>query len=262
MTAEVTHLTAGAPWSGVGEAKTLLDLFVPSCHRDAAPAMIFEDGLVLSRADLLDLTRALRRLSARARVAGRSGRDHGRQPGRVHDRAPRGAAPYGPRWSRSTRRRASTTPGTSCAIRGGPGDRRRGEPRARRGAAGRVPGAPRRARRRRRRAGRPERLPGRGRAARPARGGVRARGHHAHLLHVRDHGAGQGLHARPHVVAAVRRHRAAAEPEGRRRPDALVPAVLLRRSRGHARLHGPQRRHARGDAPLQRVAVLGRRPAA
>ncbi len=56
MTAEVTHLTAGAPWSGVGEAKTLLDLFVPSCHRDAAPAMIFEDGLVLSRADLLDLT--------------------------------------------------------------------------------------------------------------------------------------------------------------------------------------------------------------
>jgi carnitine-CoA ligase len=55
VTAEVTHLDAGAPWSGVGGAQTLLDLFVPSCRRDSAPAMIFEDGLVLSRPDLLAL---------------------------------------------------------------------------------------------------------------------------------------------------------------------------------------------------------------
>jgi crotonobetaine/carnitine-CoA ligase len=56
VTAEVIHEGAGAPWSGVGEAKTLLDLFVPSCTRDSAPAMIFEDGLVVSRADFLALT--------------------------------------------------------------------------------------------------------------------------------------------------------------------------------------------------------------
>ncbi|MEO8687242.1 MAG: AMP-binding protein [Solirubrobacteraceae bacterium] len=55
MTAEVTHPPAGAPWSGTGDAKTLLDLFVPSCRSDDAPAMIFEDGPVVSRAELLDL---------------------------------------------------------------------------------------------------------------------------------------------------------------------------------------------------------------
>jgi crotonobetaine/carnitine-CoA ligase len=56
LSAEVTHRDAGAPWSGVGESRTLLDLVVPSCLRDDAPAMIFEDGPVLTRADLLDLT--------------------------------------------------------------------------------------------------------------------------------------------------------------------------------------------------------------
>ena len=56
MTAEVTHVDAGLPWSGVGDARTLLDLVVPACLRDEAPAIEFEDGLVLSRSDLLDLT--------------------------------------------------------------------------------------------------------------------------------------------------------------------------------------------------------------
>ena len=56
MTAEVTHIDAGPPWSGVGDARTLLDLVVPACLRDGAPAIEFEDGLVLSRAELLDLT--------------------------------------------------------------------------------------------------------------------------------------------------------------------------------------------------------------
>ena len=58
MSAEVTHVDAGAPWSGVGDAKTLLDLFVPSCRSDTAPAMIFEDGVVVSRAELLELSEA------------------------------------------------------------------------------------------------------------------------------------------------------------------------------------------------------------
>ena len=56
MSQAVTHVDAGAAWSGVGDAQTLLDLFVPSCRRDTAPAMIFEDGVEVSRADLLALT--------------------------------------------------------------------------------------------------------------------------------------------------------------------------------------------------------------
>jgi carnitine-CoA ligase len=55
MTAEVRHLDAGPAWSGVGDARTLLDLVVPTCRRDPAPAMIFEDGLEVSRAEFLGL---------------------------------------------------------------------------------------------------------------------------------------------------------------------------------------------------------------
>ena len=55
MTTEVRHIDAGEPWSGVGDARTLLDLVVPTCRRDSAPAMIFEDGLVVSRPEFLEL---------------------------------------------------------------------------------------------------------------------------------------------------------------------------------------------------------------
>lgn len=57
MSTRVTHENAGPPWSGTGDAKTLLDLFVPSCqeHPDR-PAMIFEDGPMVSRGDLLKLS--------------------------------------------------------------------------------------------------------------------------------------------------------------------------------------------------------------
>ena len=37
MTTEVRHIDAGPPWSGVGDARTLLDLVVPTCRRDPAP---------------------------------------------------------------------------------------------------------------------------------------------------------------------------------------------------------------------------------
>lgn len=59
MSGLVAHADAGAPWSGTGEARTLLDLFVPSCreHPDR-PAMIFEDGSVVTRAEMLDLSAA------------------------------------------------------------------------------------------------------------------------------------------------------------------------------------------------------------
>lgn len=51
------HMDAGTPWSGTGEARTLLDLFVPSCLNEPdRPAMIFEDGLVVSRGELLELS--------------------------------------------------------------------------------------------------------------------------------------------------------------------------------------------------------------
>ncbi len=55
MSTEVRHIDAGPPWSGVGDARTLLDLVVPTCRRDSAPAMIFEDGLVVSRPEFLEL---------------------------------------------------------------------------------------------------------------------------------------------------------------------------------------------------------------
>jgi crotonobetaine/carnitine-CoA ligase len=55
MTTEVRHIDAGPPWSGVGEARTLLDLVVPTCRRDPAPAMLFEDGLEVSRGEFLEL---------------------------------------------------------------------------------------------------------------------------------------------------------------------------------------------------------------
>ena len=67
VTAAVTHVDAGSPWSGVGDAQTLLDLFVPALQRGDAPAMIFEDGLGALAAELLEPHRALRRLPARAR---------------------------------------------------------------------------------------------------------------------------------------------------------------------------------------------------
>jgi carnitine-CoA ligase len=55
MSNEVTHLDAGAPWSGVGAARSLLDLFVSSCISNPdVPAILFEDGVVLSRGALLD----------------------------------------------------------------------------------------------------------------------------------------------------------------------------------------------------------------
>jgi crotonobetaine/carnitine-CoA ligase len=59
MTTEVRHVDAGPPWSGVGDARTLLDLVVPTCRRDPAPAMIFEDGLEVSRSELLELVEQL-----------------------------------------------------------------------------------------------------------------------------------------------------------------------------------------------------------
>ena len=53
----VTHADAGAAWSGTRDARTLLDLFVPSCRANPGrPAMIFEDGPVVSRGELLTLT--------------------------------------------------------------------------------------------------------------------------------------------------------------------------------------------------------------
>jgi crotonobetaine/carnitine-CoA ligase len=55
VSAEVRHVDAGPAWSGVGDARTLLDLVIPSCRRDAAPAMIFEDGLEVSRPEFLAL---------------------------------------------------------------------------------------------------------------------------------------------------------------------------------------------------------------
>lgn len=55
MSALVTHVDEGAPWSGTGAARTLLDLFVPSCREHPErPAMIFEDGPVVTRAEMLD----------------------------------------------------------------------------------------------------------------------------------------------------------------------------------------------------------------
>jgi len=54
VTAQATHLDAGAPWSGVAPAKTLLDLFVPAArtapHR---PAMQLEEGLVVTAGELV-----------------------------------------------------------------------------------------------------------------------------------------------------------------------------------------------------------------
>jgi crotonobetaine/carnitine-CoA ligase len=52
---KLAHENAGAPWSGVGAAPNIVELARLGCERNpAAPALIFEDGLVLGRRELLD----------------------------------------------------------------------------------------------------------------------------------------------------------------------------------------------------------------
>jgi crotonobetaine/carnitine-CoA ligase len=60
LSEQITHKHAGPAWSGVGDADTLLDIFVPSCLREPdLPAIIFEDGPVVTRAALLDCAASL-----------------------------------------------------------------------------------------------------------------------------------------------------------------------------------------------------------
>ena len=258
--------TPAPPWSGVGDAQTLLDLFVP-----VLPA---RHG---ARDDLRGRPRGLARRPAGPHRAaspatcatacrpGRRRGDHGRQPRRVHDRPPRRL-----RRARDARvdqpdREGARHRATSCAIPAAvlaivDEDNRelidglRDDCPALREVVVVGRGG----------AGRPRRL----RRANAGRSTSRrrtaaARRHHAHLLHLR---APPGL-----AKGCMLDHRwwlrcvdieLRLNPKRRGRPDALVPAVLLRRPGGDARVHRPERRHAGGHAPLQRLALLGRRPRA
>lgn len=54
MTSTVTHTGVGTPWSAV-PCRTILELVLEACEaRPDHPALIFEDGLVVTRAELLD----------------------------------------------------------------------------------------------------------------------------------------------------------------------------------------------------------------
>jgi len=54
MSERVTHLPAGAPWSGVPRM-TVIDIAYAACTRNPErPALIFEDGLTLTRGELLE----------------------------------------------------------------------------------------------------------------------------------------------------------------------------------------------------------------
>jgi len=54
MTVRVTHRNTGAPWSGC-DARTMIDLVARACGTEPTkPAMIFEDGLVVTRRDFLE----------------------------------------------------------------------------------------------------------------------------------------------------------------------------------------------------------------
>ena len=56
MTVPVVHEDAGPAWSTVDSA-TIVELVRKTCEGDpTGPAMIFEDGLVVSRGALLDLS--------------------------------------------------------------------------------------------------------------------------------------------------------------------------------------------------------------
>ena len=172
MSQAVTHVDAGAAWSGVGDAQTLLDLFVPSCRRDTAPAMIFEDGVEVSRADLLALTEQFAGY-LRERV----------DPGEVvaimvANRAEYMIAHLAVCAVRATL--VSINPTAKAArhaphphrFRGGAGHRRRGQPGAHGRVARRRPGPSRRRRRGRGGTGRPRCLHGERGSVRPRLDGL------------------------------------------------------------------------------------------
>ena len=249
-----------ADWSAVPDPH-VIELMRRGCADDPErPAIILEDGLTVTRRELLDRSQ---RFAGYLRGRLKTG---DRVVVMLDNRVEFMIALFAIMANRAilvsiAPTVSSTTPATSWPIPAGAGDLR-SRPRNRYwssfGRAARLCASSWWSRARSPRALRTSKG---GRAVRLRHGRVPARGRHHRLLHFGYHRRAEGMHAPSRLVAARGRSGPGCSAAAGR-PPALLPPVLLRRSGDPAHHLARLARHHGGDAALQRLAVLGRGDAA